>query len=506
MKNEVPSLIVCEPTSDVFLPHSVSPSNGEIAMPHYAVLGCGGIGFAVAKILEERGKELILIDIDENKVETLKEQNFNVFAGDITDHATINRIAMNELEAIFVLTTSAEVNKKAIEYLRTLLPDVLIISRAMDVANKRGLEVAGSDLAVLPFNLPPRSVANAIIDYLDRATANKHVQNLLQIIHETGSKKLAIVVHDQPDPDAIASGMALKEIAASVGVKSDILFRGEFGHHENKAFVNLLQFDLEPTKEFHQEDYGNIALVECAIPGANNLLPIGTKVDIVIDHHLVDIEHVSGKHIDIRPDVGAASTILTIYLKELGIPLKTEVATALMHGIRIDTDDFKRHTSPVDFMAAAFLHPKANHELIEKIKTPSMSTETLDVLGDAIKNRTVYGSYLISNVGIVRDRDALAQAADCLLNLEGITTTVIFGVGEDMIYVSGRNRDIRINIGKYMKQAFGENCAGGHSTLAAAQIPLGVFSGTKDKQPLLKLANEAIVKRFLSIVGFDTVS
>jgi len=37
--------------------------------------------------------------------------------------------------------------------------------------------------------------------------------------------------------------------------------------------------------------------------------------------------------------------------------------------------------------------------------------------------------------------------------------------------------------------------------LAGAQIPLGVFSGTKDKQTLLKLAEEAVVKRFLTVVG-----
>jgi nanoRNase/pAp phosphatase (c-di-AMP/oligoRNAs hydrolase) len=495
--------MVDEITSDLISSQSSSSREDEVEPPQYAVLGSGGIGFAVAKIFEERGKSLVLVDIDKNKIETLKEQNFNVILGDIADPKTIDKIPKEKLEAVFVLSTSVEANKKAIEYLRVLLPDVQIISRAKDAADKEVLESVGADLVVLPFNLPPKSIASAMVEYLERVTTSRYAQNLLRIIREAADKKLAIVIHDNPDPDAIASAMALKDIAASIGVKSDILFHGVVGHQENKAFVNLLNFDLEPTEELHLEEYGKIALVECAIPGANNLLPHGTKVDIVLDHHQVDLEHVSGEHVDIRPEVGAVATILTLYLKEMGIHLKTEIATALLYGIRIDTNDFKRNTSPVDFIAAAFLHPKADHELIEKIKTPSISTETLDVLGDAIKNRAIYGSYLISNVGIIHNRDALAQAADYLLNLEGITTTIIFGIGEDKIYVSGRSRDIRVNIGKVMKEAFGEENAGGHSALGAAQIPLGVFSGTKDKQTLLKLTDEAIVKRFLSVVGFE---
>ena len=131
-----------------------------------------------------------------------------------------------------------------------------------------------------------------------------------------------------------------------------------------------------------------------------------------------------------------------------------------------------------------------------------MSIETLDILGEAIKNRQVIGSYLLTNVGSVRDRDALPQAADYLLNLEGISTSIVFGVSEDNIFISGRSNDIRVNLGEIMKRAFGED-AGGHATAAAGQIPLGVFSASKDRQTLLRLVNEAVVKKFLGVVGVE---
>jgi nanoRNase/pAp phosphatase (c-di-AMP/oligoRNAs hydrolase) len=132
-----------------------------------------------------------------------------------------------------------------------------------------------------------------------------------------------------------------------------------------------------------------------------------------------------------------------------------------------------------------------------------MSIETLDVLGEAINNRQVIGSYLLSNVGSIRDRDTLPQAADYLLNLEGISTTIVFGVSEDKIFISGRSNDIRINLGDVMKRAFGEEAGGGHANAAAARIELGVFSAAKDRQTLLRLVNEAVVKRFLTAVGVE---
>ncbi|NJD03503.1 MAG: potassium transporter TrkA, partial [Ruminiclostridium sp.] len=209
------------------------------------------------------------------------------------------------------------------------------------------------------------------------------------------------------------------------------------------------------------------------------------------------------EYIDIRPNIGATATIMTKYLQELEIPIKTELATALLYGKKVDTDDFRSNTAPADMPAAAYLFPLANLAILHRIETPSKSTESIDILGEAIKNRQIKGSYLISNVGTIRDRDTLAQAADYMLTLEGITTTLVFGLSEDTIYISGRSRDDRINIGKILTDAFGADKAGGHATLGGAQIPLGVFSGTKDMQTLLKLAEEAVVKRFLTVIGMQ---
>jgi len=481
--------------------------NGGIIIPEvknktslpYVILGSGGIGFAVAKELEKQGKPFIVVDKDEVKVETLRDQDFEAIVGDIGDLKTLESLDIKKAVAILILSSDVEANKTALNYFKKVSPDTHVIVRALNPTNRDELENMGADFVILPSKV----VANVVVRSLNRAESSMRARDLLKPLKKVGDGTLAIIVHDNPDPDAISSAMALKEIAKSIGVESKILYRGESGYQENKALINLLKIPLERIEKYSLEDFNKIALIEGSIPGVNNFLPKESEIGIIIDHHPADMEKVNAEYIDIRPNLGATATIMTKYLQELDIPIKKELATALIYGIRTDTNDFKRNTDPSDLTSAAFLYPLADHDILAQIETPPMSSDTLDVLGDAIKNRKIRGSYLISNVGFIRSRDSLAKAADYLLNLEAVSTVLVFGLSEDQIYISGRSKDIRLNLGDAMSRAFGEKNAGGHATSAGAQIPLGVFSETKDKQTLMRLAEEAVMKKFFSIVGVE---
>jgi len=103
--------------------------------------------------------------------------------------------------------------------------------------------------------------------------------------------------------------------------------------------------------------------------------------------------------VDIRPDVGATSTLIEEYLSRVGIEPDRDLATALLYGIRIDTKDFTRATSIPDFEAAASLSPHADESTLERVESPSVSPETLRVLARAIEGRDVRGSTVASCVG-----------------------------------------------------------------------------------------------------------
>jgi nanoRNase/pAp phosphatase (c-di-AMP/oligoRNAs hydrolase) len=230
--------------------------------------------------------------------------------------------------------------------------------------------------------------------------------------------------------------------------------------------------------------------------------------DIFIDHYEPE-EGVDAAFVDVRPNVSSTSTILTKYIQEFDLSPSETVATALLYGIRAETVDFKRETTPADLTAAAYLYPFANHDTLEQVESPSMSPETLDVLAEAITNREVQGSHLVSNAGFIRDRDALGQAAQHLLNLEGITTTAVFGIADDTIYLSARSKDIRINIGNVLEDAFsGIGEAGGHSKQGSVEIPLGIFtgldSGNGNRDTLLDLTEEAVRRKLFEAMGVES--
>jgi hypothetical protein len=98
------------------------------------------------------------------------------------------------------------------------------------------------------------------------------------------------------------------------------------------------------------------------------------------------------------------------------------------------------------------------------------------VLANAIENRSVRRGALSTCVGEIRDRDALAQAAERLLDMEGITTTLVYGFMDETIYVSGRSRGSDVDLGETLRDAFGAiGDAGGHADMAGAQIPMGIL-------------------------------
>jgi nanoRNase/pAp phosphatase (c-di-AMP/oligoRNAs hydrolase) len=298
--------------------------------------------------------------------------------------------------------------------------------------------------------------------------------------------------------------MALGAIAEKLDVDSDIVYFGDIGHQENRAFANLLEVDLVGLDTPSDlTAYDTVALVDHSTADS----ALEHDVDVYIDHFEPEEEFEVGFR-DVRTNVSATSTILTKYIQEFDIKPTEEVATALLYGIRDETLDFKRDTTPADLTAAAYLYPFADHDTLEQVESPSMSPETLDVLAEAIQNREVRGSHLVSNAGFVRDRDALAQAAGHLLDLEGITSTAVFGIADDTIYLAARSKDIRMNIGNVLGEAFADSGeAAGHSTQAAVEIPLGIFTGIEtsddNRETLLTLADEAVKAKLFDAMGVE---
>jgi len=461
----------------------------------YAILGSGSVGFLVAKELTQRGRMFTIIEKNAKRVETLRDQNFNAHVGDITKEEVIKNLLTPDLEIVMILSSDAKANATALTMIKEREPDVVVIVRAADPLSKDKLEELGADAVVYPSAL----IASATLHDLQKAESQRSANRLHEILKSI--KKLGILVHDNPDPDSIASALALRQIAASVDTEATIIYHGEISRQENRAFVNLLDIDLIHVDSINPGEYDMLALVDTGVPGANNPLTSLDNVGIIIDHHGEPEQSVL--YTDIR-DVGSTATILTNYLEELDIDIDKRLATALLYGIRIDTQDYKVNVTPADLAAATELMQLSDRELLNLIESPTMSMETIDIIGEAIHNKHITGSYLLSSVGFIHNVDALAQAADYLLNLEGVTAVAVFGMNDEKIHISARSKDVRVNIGTVMNQAFSDiGSAGGHANAGAAQIPLGVFRGVRDRTTLLHLVEEVVTRRLYAEVGVE---
>ncbi|WP_313695441.1 DHH family phosphoesterase [Halorarum halobium] len=469
------------------------------SMSTYAILGCGSVGHAVADELTEEGKDVLILDKDEARVEALRDQDLNAQVQDIAEDDVAGVVA--DRDVILILSSDVDANKEAVRAIRDHDGEQYVVVRASDPVSQDELTELGADVVITPSTV----IADSALRSLESGELEYKARQLADII-SSADGRLAILAHDNPDPDSIASAVALGAIADEYGVEADILYDGEIGHQENRAFVNTLGIDLLAREDAPPlSEYGALAIVDYS---EADELDVDSDVDIYIDHEVPE-EPIEAQFTDIRKNVSATSTILTKYIQEFDLSPSETVATALLYGIRAETVDFKRDTTPADLTAAAYLHPFADHDMLEEVESPSMSPETLDVLAEAIQNREVQGSHLVSNAGFIRDREALAQAAQQLLDLEGITTSAVFGIADDTIYLAARSKDIRINIGTVLQDGFSDiGEAAGHSTQGNAEIPLGLFTGIEasesNRDTLLQLSEEAVRRKLFDAMGVES--
>ncbi|MDR4496904.1 MAG: DHH family phosphoesterase [Candidatus Scalindua sp.] len=472
----------------------------------YIVFGCGSTGNAVIETLTKAEKEVVVVDRDEAVLSKWKDQHVQVITAEMNNFDLNSPFCINA-SVILILTGDSENNLILLQKLKRKFPKKFILVKVSNQKEADTLKDNGADMILHSGKI----LAQAILPELEGFEMKQSAFALVNAIKESNKKGLAIFLQDNPDPDAIASGLTLKHISKFFDVESNIYYGGTISHQKNKALVNLLNMDLIEAKTTEEameivRKAGKIALVEASIPSKNNILPADVTPNLVFDHHPVDLKSVKGDFVDIQPKLGATSTIMTKYIRQLNIKPNHQLATALLYGIRTDTREFTRNTSSDDLVAVSYLSPLADGNILNQLESPPMSSETLDIIGRAIRNREIRGSYLASFVEFISERDALPQAAEMMLQLEGINTVLIFGINEDKVQLSARSRDTRINLGTLLQSAFGKLNSGGHATMAAGVINLGILGDANDKASLLKVTSDAVRKKFFSAVGVEPES
>ena len=237
--------------------------------------------------------------------------------------------------------------------------------------------------------------------------------------------------------------------------------------------MRYLGYPLRPLADGEVSEVSSVALIDTQPGAGNNVLPPSNDVSIVFDHHPERQETSAARFADVRPEVGATSTILTEYCQAATSKLPPLIATALFYGIKTDTMGLGRGASPSDVAAYFYLQAQIDVQALVKIERAQVPAEYFQGLVSALQSARVYDERLIvSTVEDMGRPDLPAEMADLLLRLKGVEWVMCMGVHDDGMMLSVRTNHQR-GAGQLIQEVVGDlGSAGGHGAMAAGQIPL----------------------------------
>jgi nanoRNase/pAp phosphatase (c-di-AMP/oligoRNAs hydrolase) len=328
-----------------------------------------------------------------------------------------------------------------------------------------------------------------------------HVGNLRRVVEMREllgpREKVAILLQPDPDPDGIACGVALRAVLGRKSPTAALVSFGAVKRPENRAMVAALGIEVRTITAADLAEFDGLALVDVqpTVFGENPPARL-LSVDVVIDHH-PERSGYDAVMRDIRPSYGATSTILTEYVRAAGIEVRPKLATALLYGIKSDTQLLGRETSRHDIQSFAFLHLSHSPALLRRIERPALPIPGLQALGRALARTRVEEGIHMLVLGRVRE-DVIPQVADLGLQAEGAEWSIAAGiVGRDLVF-SVRNVGYVRAAGEVVRAVVeGLGVGGGHRSMAKGIIPLTAFRktyGKADRATIAHALHEAFVR------------
>jgi nanoRNase/pAp phosphatase (c-di-AMP/oligoRNAs hydrolase) len=284
--------------------------------------------------------------------------------------------------------------------------------------------------------------------------------------------RVLIMLHNDPDPDAMASGLALRNVLRRTKTTAIIGAMQGVTRPENLRMLNLLDIHVEAVTPQTLKEFDRIAMVDVQPHYFGGLID---RVDLVIDHHPEQPGY-TAVFKDIRADYGSTSTILTEHLRAVDVSISERTATAMLYAIKSDTLFFNRQTNRVDLEAFSYLYPLADAAMIRKMEGAEITLERLDYVMKAYQGGGFAEQVFCAFIGPSPREDFIPYVADFFLQLEDVKWTIVAGVVNDSLVVSVRNLGYTKNAGEFVRRYFADiGSAGGHRAMAKAVVPMRAF-------------------------------
>lgn len=311
-----------------------------------------------------------------------------------------------------------------------------------------------------------------------RVKARVKAHALQEII--TSKDRVIIMGHRLGDMDCFGAAVGVACIARALGRKAHIVL------NDMTTSIKPL-VELFNDRNVYDEDFiiGSSQALEFA--GNNTVLVVvdvnrpsitecpelikECKTVVVLDHHRQSSEIIENATLSyVEPYASSACEMVAEILQYVGeeVKVKSNEADCLYSGIIIDTNNFTTKTGVRTFEAAAFLRrcgadvTRVRKMLRDDAKEYKAKAETV---GNAEIYKNVYAISVCPAESLASPTVVGAQAANELLNINGIKASFVITNYQNKIYISARSID-EVNVQIIMERLGG----GGHMNIAGAQL------------------------------------
>jgi len=416
-------------------------------------------------VAAEQGEVRFLVS-NEKIARAIKRRGGKVWQGDLLKPETYKKVKLHYVDQAIVFVRNPDHQEDICRLLRSLDKRVSIVSLTSDNNGYR----ESTDPLFRHLQLADIFEEFCAVQLLDTLNIKK-VERIRSLFAD--GRKIHILLQHDPDPDAIGSALALRELLGRNRATTPIVTFGSITRPENLAMIRLLdiQIDQISYEDLHK-DGARLALVDVQPPYFDR--PLG-RVDLVVDHHPKRTSF-KARFADLRSGYGSTCTIFTEYLRAADMEPSQRLATALVYGIKTDTLFLERGSNLADLSAFNFLYPIANKAMITRIERPALPREDLESLGRALSRLQIDNGLAVVHMGDVSREDVIPQMAEFCLQIEGVDWSVVSGLVNDRVVICVRNVGYVKSAGDIMKKLYDDiGSAGGHRAMAKAVVPLDRF-------------------------------
>ncbi len=290
-----------------------------------------------------------------------------------------------------------------------------------------------------------------------------------------------IMGHKSPDVDSIGSSIGVAKIASSNGIEAHIVLNDE----DIDDTLSRLMKEVESREELYETFISSeeawdkltpkttVVIVDTHRPSMvldEDILNKATR-KVVIDHHRRADEMISNPLlVYMEPYASSASELVAELLEYQNKQNKLSriEATIMLTGIIVDTRNYTLRTGSRTFDAASYLRSNGADPVLAQTFLKD-DIDTFIARSDLIKSAEIRDS----GIAIVKADETMtyhpvtvAQAADQLLQIEGVQASFVMALREDeTIGISARSLG-KVNVQIIMEELNG----GGHLTNAATRM------------------------------------